>query len=315
MAEWHSTPQAAVEPPFDFRKATSVAGAVTSLALVLGIGVWGYKLVVRDVSGVPVVRAAEGPVRIQPEDPGGQQAQHQGLSVNTIAAVGEASKPADRLVLAPAPLELTLEDTPRQHAQPATGDESAAPNVELTPDAEAADAVPADDNAGEFASFDPAVSGEATAAQTAPEAAADPGTGTDTNTDADPELATPVTEGLGRSLRPRLRPAQLASVGEAVALQVAAARPVDPERVPEGTDMAQLGAFGSEAVAEQEWTRLSGLFSSYLDDKQRVIQKAESGGRTFYRLRALGFENIDDARRFCSALVAEGAECIPVVNR
>jgi hypothetical protein len=32
-------------------------------------------------------------------------------------------------------------------------------------------------------------------------------------------------------------------------------------------------------------------------------------------LRALGFEDLADARRFCSALVAEKAECIPVVTR
>ena len=37
---------------------------------------------------------------------------------------------------------------------------------------------------------------------------------------------------------------------------------------------------------------------------------ATSGGRTFYRLRAMGFEDLSDARRFCSALVAENAECM-----
>jgi len=68
-------------------------------------------------------------------------------------------------------------------------------------------------------------------------------------------------------------------------------------------------------VARQEWDRLSDRFGEYLEDKNRVIQKAQSGGRTFYRLRALGFADLSDARRFCSALVAEKAECIPVVTR
>jgi len=36
------------------------AGAAVSLALIVGVGVWGYKLVVRDVSGIPVVRAMAG---------------------------------------------------------------------------------------------------------------------------------------------------------------------------------------------------------------------------------------------------------------
>lgn len=39
------------------KKLTNLAGAVVSLALIAGIGVWGYKLLVRDVSGIPVVRA------------------------------------------------------------------------------------------------------------------------------------------------------------------------------------------------------------------------------------------------------------------
>jgi hypothetical protein len=68
-------------------------------------------------------------------------------------------------------------------------------------------------------------------------------------------------------------------------------------------------------VARKEWTRLRGRFGEYLDGKDRVIQKAQSGGRTFYRLRAVGFDGLSDARRFCSALVAENAECIPVVTR
>ncbi|MFD1809072.1 SPOR domain-containing protein [Gemmobacter lanyuensis] len=38
-------------------------------------------------------------------------------------------------------------------------------------------------------------------------------------------------------------------------------------------------------------------------------------GRTFYRLRAQGFSDEADARRFCAAITAEGAECIPVTLR
>src|SRR6056297_2972365 len=89
----------------------NLVGAVLSLALVVGIGVWSYKLLMRDVSGIPVVRALEGPMRVQPESPGGQQADHQGLAVNAVAARGSAEPPADRLILAPRPISLTDEDT------------------------------------------------------------------------------------------------------------------------------------------------------------------------------------------------------------
>ena len=72
---------------------TNVLGAVISIALIAGVGVWGYKLFVRDVSGVPVVRAAEDEMRVAPKDPGGQQAAHQGLAVNSVAADGAAEAP------------------------------------------------------------------------------------------------------------------------------------------------------------------------------------------------------------------------------
>jgi hypothetical protein len=49
--------------------------------------------------------------------------------------------------------------------------------------------------------------------------------------------------------------------------------------------------------------------------KQRVIQKASSGGRTFYRLRVMGFTDMSAARHFCAALVAANADCIPVVTK
>jgi hypothetical protein len=50
------------------------AGALMSVALIAGLAVWGYRLAMRDVTGVPVVRALEGPMRIAPEDPGGSTA-------------------------------------------------------------------------------------------------------------------------------------------------------------------------------------------------------------------------------------------------
>lgn len=57
---------------------TNWAGAAVSLALIAGVGVWGYKLVMRDVTGIPVVQAMEGPMRIAPEDPGGTLARPSG---------------------------------------------------------------------------------------------------------------------------------------------------------------------------------------------------------------------------------------------
>jgi len=301
---------------------TNFIGAVASLALVVGIAVWGYQLLVRDVSGVPVVRAVEGPMRVQPENPGGQQAQHQGLSVNNVAAEGGAGAPADRLVLAPAPLELTLEDAPVQPgaapvtelaAQPAVATTST--EVELSDVEQLAARLAAGvEPLGELEPLSDAAPVTQEDVQAA--VAAVTGVVPEVVTPEDVDVAAAVQGGLGRSLRPQLRPAEL-GVAQPVSLSVPqdSFRDVDPATIPAGTRLAQLGAYDSADTARNEWDKLQGRFGDYMTGKDRVVQKATSGGRTFYRLRAMGFADLSDARRFCSALVAENAECIPVVTR
>ena len=84
--------------------------------------------------------------------------------------------------------------------------------------------------------------------------------------------------------------------------------------VPPGTRLVQLGAYGSAEVARTEWANALAQFGDYMVGKERVIQEAETGGRKFWRLRALGFESLADSRRFCAVLVSDGANCIPVVQ-
>ena len=126
------------------------------------------------------------------------------------------------------------------------------------------------------------------------------------------------------SLRPTLRPARAVPVAARIdtnlAVQQALATPaptqeVDAASLPIGTRLAQLGAFDTEEVARAQWGQLQARFAPYMSGKARVIQRATSGGRTFYRLRALGFEDVADSRRFCSALKASSVDCIPVVTR
>ncbi|MCA0927315.1 SPOR domain-containing protein [Ruegeria profundi] len=302
-------------------------GAVASLALVAGIGVWGYKLVMRDVSGVPVVRAIEGPMRIQPENPGGTPADHQGLAVNTVAAVGTAAPPADRLILAPRPVSLADEDIP---VEPLSATPAVHVVQEEISDQEAArlrqgnvDALVAE-LAGEAAKIDNTTEdGVQLAALVTPEEepAIDPA-----DLAAllpDPELA--ALPGVRRSLRPITRPARSRPSGfstsksteDAInaAVKAAVGLDVDPNTLTKGTRMAQLGAYESPDVASAEWDRLNGRFGEYMVGKQRVIQKNSRGGRTFYRLRVVGFDDLSDSRQFCAALEAQGADCIPVAAR
>lgn len=308
---------------------TNYAGAALSLALIVGVGVWGYKILARDVSGVPVVRAATGePMRVAPNDPGGLNAAHQGLSVNKVMAEGGAEKPSDRLVLAPKPVTLTEEDAPMASI------ESAEPVSAL----EAADGAGADD-ASETVSAQMA-SIQALAEELAggarplgdvpePTAAAVPAPEAKTDTDESASIAAAASSeeqsetvaadqpnDFGRSLRPVLRPASFTQQTASVtAAGETAPGETEPVTVPAGTRLVQLGAFDDAEVARREWTRLSDRFDEYMDGKTSVVQRAKSGGRVFYRLRAMGFADLSDARRFCAALVAEKADCIPVVAK
>lgn len=72
----------------------------------------------------------------------------------------------------------------------------------------------------------------------------------------------------------------------------------------------QIGAFDSDAVAQNEWGRVSGKFGNLFSGKGQVIQRHESNGRTFWRLRVAGFDSLSDARDFCAALKSGGTDCL-----
>ncbi|APX11652.1 SPOR domain-containing protein [Tateyamaria omphalii] len=320
---YDATESASPPPSNVLKNLTNFAGAAVSLALIAGVSVWGYKLVMRDVSGIPVVRAAEGEMRVRPENPGGQLARNTGLAVNEVAAAGEASGPVDQVTLAPRPVDLTDEDQPipaqavAPVQQPEPLDVAAsldAPQIDvaaalaegnvddlvnqLTAGVDTIDATPIDDAVAE------AVLASVSAADL-------------------PEIPTPVpavVKGPGpqTSVRPQLRPASAPETVTPAPIEVAAASQtseLEASAIPTGTRLVQLGAFDSPDIARAQWDQMQGRFGDLLRDKERIVQQAQSGGRTFYRLRAHGFADLSDARRFCSALVAEGADCIPVVTR
>ncbi|MFC3118500.1 SPOR domain-containing protein [Jhaorihella thermophila] len=290
----------------------SIAGALTSLALVVGIGVWGYKLMMRDVSGVPVVRALEGPMRVQPKDPGGEAADYQGLAVNRIAAEGAAAEPPERVVLAPRPVALTDEDLPEAKLSPVAAEAPA--SAQTMSDAEVAQLV--DELTGKVKPIKvsariehPAPLADGTGAKrVAARVVASPA--------SEPRPAVLDAPGVKLSLRPMARPARKVPVETRVAVkEPEVALDVDPASLPKGTRLVQLGAYLSAEMAREAWGRFEARFGDYMAGKRRVVEQASSGGRTFYRLRVMGFEDLADSRRFCAALVAEGADCVPVTVR
>jgi hypothetical protein len=341
------------------QRLVNLLGALTSVTLVAGLAYWGHQLAVRDVSGVPVVRALAGPMRVAPADPGGEVAGNMGLSVNAIAAEGEEQPPADRLVLAPRPVELAPEDLPAA-ALPAA---AVAPPLAAVADPNPSGVLGTVEVAGNGFTPRPPVEvptetqpltaaalveaallppPDAVPTAVAVPAAADPdllvapgepillegliepAAPAEVPEDGVPptaevaEAPAPTPPGaLQRSPRPLARPSEMVVLAAASASAPAptVARSADAAAIRRGTLLVQLGAFDGETDAIAEWNRLTVQFGALLADKARVLQPAHSGGRDFVRLRAMGFGDDADARRFCAALLAEGAACIPVAQR
>lgn len=282
------------------------AGALISLLLILGLTIWGYKLLVRDVSGVPVVRALEGPMRVAPEDPGGEQADYQGLSVTQVAVEGAEEQPTDRVVLAPPPVDLEEEDQPVAALIPDT------PSVEPE-EAEPADAIELAlaEALGETLELTGGLEPEEEVTLFA--------SGSTVTDQARVRVIPASIAGVAASPRPPARPASfelIASVRAQPAVQRSGpAGEVSVDDIAPGTRLVQLGAFPTEEEARAAWDQLQGPFGDYFAGKRRVLQEASAGGKSFYRLRAVGFEDLSDARRFCTVLVTGDAACIPVIRR
>ncbi len=321
-------PELDAAPPTGSRLGALVnwAGALLSVGLVVGMSVWAFQLLMRDVSGVPVIAAIEGPMREPPADPGGTQAPHQGLAVNRIAEGEEAQPVPDRLVLAPPPIELqevrfepadaaelspvprtdialeTPLDTPNDGLDEATRSETTALIdrllQEAQPESEATTETTAEEAPIEEAPIEEAPAVEVAAAET------------------EVQVLPASIPGIARSLRPTTRPVAFVRVAPVGASSSAtSAGEIAVADLPDGTRLVQLGAFDTAEIARAEWDRIAGRFPDYFDARPRVIEEAESGGQTFFRLRAAGFDDLAGSRRFCAVLVAQGTACIPVTVR
>lgn len=327
-------------------------GAILSVVLIAGLATWGWKLWVRDVTGVPVVAALEGPMRVAPEDPGGLASDYQGLSVNTIAEERVDIAPSEQVVLAPGPATLDESEDLAMAELPAVPDAGSAITLEdeagiassLGTEADALLALEDTEVAGlealpetaplplaereaEIAALEPA--------PTEPLATEDTPSATDLAVAAAladaglrPETVVAKVEAAAHvpvvTPRPLVRPASLQQVAvpqsapEAApaveTVETPASGLIDPAAIAAGTRLVQLGAYTSTEIAQTEWAALQARFSDIMVDKSIVVQEAEAGGRAFFRLRAMGFDDLADARRFCSVMVSEGANCIPVVH-
>ncbi|MBF9027939.1 SPOR domain-containing protein [Rhodobacterales bacterium FZCC0188] len=301
---------AEVERTQSVRKLGLGVMGLMSVAMVALGGYWGYEALKRQTLGVPVIAAPSEPFRVPPDDPGGVEADHMGLAVNEIAAGREAGPAAAQIILAPPPVEL-IEDV----------------TLLVTPEAEMPQAAPEVDIIAPD-SFD-LIGPPAPPVVEVPQATEDLITallaealGESPNA-PQPDLALEVDRipasvaGVAVSLIPTPRPftmdLSLAQVPSDTSGDDAIE--IDPSTLAAGDMVVQLGAFDSPDAARREWDRLAAQYDGFFEGRGRVIMAASSGGQEFFRLRVAGFDGVDDARRFCTALLALGQACIPATIR
>lgn len=95
-------------------------------------------------------------------------------------------------------------------------------------------------------------------------------------------------------------------------VQLAAVSPV-AAGLPEARYRVQLGAFREAALASRAWEEMAGDAAPVIGGSSYAILKADLGERgVFYRLRAGGFERMDDAKSACRALEARKIACFVV---
>lgn len=304
-------PSANAAGPLLPRAISRAAGAIVFLALIAAMSVWAYQLGTRDATEVPIIRAIEGPVRIEPEDPGGLAAAHQGHEVNDVLAGTPDRTPADAPTIIPPAVTLTEEDAAQGELV------LAAPEFPAVEPGEGEELrMPLGDEGPRPGEADPEAGVGTDIAALVPDLIAEALAGDEVTEDEAARAA---------DLRPRTRPAGLVVRPSTAAAPATAPAPVasapaappsaasqEVSSVDQGARLVQLGAFDNEALARQVWSQLVARNGDLLGGKSLFLERATHNARVFYRLRVAGFETPDQTRVLCERLRARGIDCIPV---
>ncbi|MFK7943669.1 MAG: SPOR domain-containing protein [Paracoccaceae bacterium] len=294
------------QPASIFARAKSIVstaiGAIVAMSLLMTLGIWFYRLGVRDAQNVPIIRAAADPAKERPEDPGGTKAPHQNIESYEVAIDRPASAAA--VVIAPEPPQPKPEDVPLAEIRPA---QTPLPQ----PEPELAEQI---DAAIDQLAQQPASEPEATELAIAPVPEPEPAE-PEPDPQSEPEpVATGTAFAPARSPTAPRRPANLvqrtaAAADQAVRQQDSLARSASQSRV-----QIQLAADPSESAMRARWERVRKANSDILRGRTLALQTTVSGGTTFYRLRVGPFKDAAEARNVCQALKARGQDCIVARN-
>ena len=286
----------------------SIFGAVISLNLILWAGYWTYNIISRDINGIPIVAAQPGPLRVAPDTPGGIEAENIELAVTKIASQELPPNPK-AVELAPSTEKLTPDDLTIFQAirQKKIIDRQAALNNQIHLGV-------IEPNLSKEISLEPVNTVTNTANYSITENQSElvaAALALALKPSADNLIANAVAQNKFKQIKPRLRPGSLLEAS--VSTTETVIRPALAS-VETGLAVVQFGTFATETVAFEEWDRLSKNLSVILDGRPKYVERIKRNGNEIYRLRLGGFVNIDDASRFCSAVISQ-ENCVPVIAK
>ena len=288
----------------------SLFGAIISLNLILWAGYWAYSLISRDINGIPIVAAQPGPLRVAPEVPGGIEAENIELAVSKIASQELPPNP-QAVELAPYTAKLNADDITinqalkqkklidsqikkRTQGHLQAVEPELLNEISLVPiktSIESTDYTIADNQS------------ELVAAALA--LALKPNNDQLSNKVISANIKSNIIKPMPRPGSLRTNPTSLNSKNSILPILGS---------VETGLAVVQFGSFENKQLAITEWGRLSENLSVILDDRPKFVERIQRNGNEIYRLRLGGFVNIDDASRFCSAVISQ-ENCVPIIAK
>lgn len=252
------------------------AGALTSIVFFLGMGVWGYRLMVRDVTEIPVIKAASADWKKRPDDPGGKIVQNEDAAVHQVPSGGVAGAADGQADPAAKPQgaedhKIAIAVVPKPLPRPA---QTPPGQTSPGPKAENPGAKPAQPQAGE-------------------------------NSEGGSELA------VLTSIRPMPRPERpkVQIVNSIIIPDHAQVKTEAKEsfghlaEIKAGTWVVQIGDFNSESNALVALDFINSQNDGILAGSGKVVQPVLSPESNKVRLRVTGFEGESDTQRTCDALL------------
>jgi len=233
----------------------------------------------------PLIKAEQGPVKVKPDQPGGQDIPFQDSTVyDRLGQNGKGQQqPMEKLLPPPeTPVQLP-QPAPTPQAQPQTAPAASA----TTPNPDAAALAPKPDL--------PVV--VTTGVQPAPPQPA-------------PPQAAPPQPAQSQPSAPPPAAAQSDPIGALAA--AALAKPGPASTAPSGSYRIQLSAVRTPEAVDPEWARLKHRYADILSPLKMQATKTEVPGKgTFYRIEAGPFDQ-NGAKAACEHLRGQGLGCFVI---